>query len=320
MSAAVVLVRRVEEDDIARGLRRRGPGRAARRGRRPRTTRARSAPGAVRAQVGRDRPGRAARPARRTWRGPRPATGPRSRRRRCRRTGPGTWRPRRSGSRIGEQRLLDPVAEGSRPLPRGLQPDAAGRPGDDPAGVSHGAVTCRVAGSAATRWRSQPRSSSAASDRLGAGPSGPSASSSASACDARPDGKARGAPGPGATRRAAAASRSGRGPSTSPSRRSSKSLLGQLEPIGVSATALSRARAISSVGVRHEDAERLRPCRGRRGRAAGGAGPARTGRRPGRPSSSRPGRRRRPRPRSCRRARPGRRPGTAPSRHRGRPA
>ena len=85
---------------------------------------------------------------------------------------------------------------------------------------------------------------------------------------------------PGATRRAAAGTRSGRDPARrppcaarSPSRRGRSRR-------SVSATA-SQAGHRDLVGrVRDEDAERLDRCRARPGRAAGGAGRGRTGRRP----------------------------------------
>ena len=78
-----------------------------------------------------------------------------------------------------EQRLLDPVGQRARARTGRLEPDAARRPGDDPAGVAGRHVP--LAGSPAATRRSQPSSSSAARAGRG-GSSRPSASSSASAC------------------------------------------------------------------------------------------------------------------------------------------
>ena len=59
-----------------------------------------------------------------------------------------------------EERLLDPVAQRPRRVAGRLEPDPAGGPGDDPAGVSR-PVTSPLAGSPAATRRSQPSSSSA---------------------------------------------------------------------------------------------------------------------------------------------------------------
>ena len=62
----------------------------------------------------------------------RPATGPRSRRHHCPRTGRARRHRSRRGSRIAEQRLLDPVGQRARARAGRRQPDAPSGAGDHP--------------------------------------------------------------------------------------------------------------------------------------------------------------------------------------------
>ena len=163
--------------------------------------------------------------------------------------------PRRSGSRIANSVCLTRSPSGRVPAPGAGEPDPARRAGDDPAGVSHRRRR-RPAASPAEMRRSQPASSSGASAST-AGRSARRAGRAAPRRARAPGRRARGATGPGARRPAAAAGRSGRararrprGAARSPSRRARSRR-------AISATALSRAWATSSVDVRDEHAERL---------------------------------------------------------------
>ena len=277
-------VRRVDDRRCRRRRprvpRRAQPARARPRGRRG----ARARRDAVRARFARDH--RDGRPVAldEVGRAPRRATAPRCPPRRCRRTGRGTRRPGRSGSRIANSVCLTR----SRQRPRRPRPGRRGGcpradPGDDPAGVSHRRARhhrAGVAGRRPRRRRSQP--SRARALRAGSGGSqlGRRASSSASACARARTASSR------CSGRCSDATRS-RGrplwarPRTSPSRRSSKSFSASSKPSCVSTTASSRACApVSSVVVARRGRRTTRRRRGRRGRGAGGAGRARTGRRP----------------------------------------
>ena len=152
-----------------------------------------------------------------------------------------------------EQRLLDAIGQRPRARPGRLEPDAARRAGDDPAGVSHAGSPLRP-----------PGRSRAARRIAGRDPAQPAELELARSAPAAAD--------PAARRRRAAPRRAARArtassrcaatwseatrsrgkplwarPRTSPSRRSSKSFSASSKPSFVSATALRRACATSSV-------------------------------------------------------------------------
>ena len=185
-------------------------------------------PRPVRARLARDDPGGAGVALDERRRGRRPATGPRCRPRRCPRTGRGTARRGRSGSRIANRVCLTRSASGRVPGPGASSRMRPAVPAMTRPASATGRVSAHepLAGSAATSRRSQPDrqlARRAARGRAGPGPARPSSSSSRSACA-----RARTASSRWSGRRQrrdaqAAAGRSGRSPSTSPSRRSSKS-------------------------------------------------------------------------------------------------
>ena len=191
-----------------------------------------------------------------------------------------TRAPRQVRLEDREQRLLDAVAQRPRP---GARAPRAGCPRAVPAmtrpasAIGHGAV------SPARRPRraaASPPSSSAAQRGPRRSPSAPRASSSASACA-----------------RARTASSRCVGVLERRDAQPRQAALGEAEDVALAAqleVALGELEAVARLGdracsracgdlvgrVRDEDAERLDASRGRPGRAAGGAGRARTGRRP----------------------------------------
>ncbi len=209
--------------------------------------------------------------------------------------------PGRSGSRIANSVCLTRSASGRVPSPGATRRRPAGRPGDDPPGVSHrGPLRSRRALRLDRRRspRASPRSSSWRSgaegrigelaglveERLGMAPGvgrrghddrpagatrrGGAAARSGPGRGHRPPDGARSRPRPARTRRA-----SGRRPRGGPARWSR----------APAARRPARARRPCSAR-RPKRARRTRPrSRGRPGRGAGGAGRARTGRPPGRP-------------------------------------
>ena len=199
---------------VARGVA--GAGRVAQPGRGPRSARPSPGPpgGCVRGWRGSPSTAAASRSTKVAWAAPRdsasipaaPLPANRSR----------TLAPRRSGSRIAKRVCLTRSPSGRVPAPGASSRMPARRAGDDPAGVRHAARRhVPLAGSAATRWRSQPRSSSAARTRLAAGRSA-RRRRAAPRRGLAPGRRDRGAPVPGATRPEAAGSRSGRAPARCP--------------------------------------------------------------------------------------------------------
>ena len=272
--------------------------------------------GAVRRQVRplevvRDDPDRAAasRSTNVAWAAP--ATAPRCRPRRCRRTGRGSVRPGRSGSRIAKSVCLTRSPSGRVPAPGASSRMRARRAGDDPAGVS-----ARVARHDAARRVPRPRGggashvrSSAARRRGRGGSSRPSASSSASAWA-----RARTASSWWSRRLSDATRSPGRPLWAKPEHVALAAqlevLLRQLEAVGSLGDGLEPRRGRSRRRVRDQDAERL-------DRAA--PDPATELVELGQPEPvgalddhhrRRRARRPRPRRRSCRRARPARRRGS----------
>ena len=144
-----------------------------------------------------------------------------------------------------EQRLLDPVAQRPR---AGRRAPGGGRRAPSrrsPARRQPRRQRARSPGSPAQTRSSQPCSSSRRS-RRGRARKLAALVEERLGVLARPLRQRHVRRGPGATRPGAAAGRSGRGPSTSPSRRSSKSRSASSNPSRISATAFSRAWAVSS--------------------------------------------------------------------------